>query len=84
MFGDRAEILKRHGLPDRHAFEIEPCQVHTSEWRVKFSSEGDVPNALDIGGATRLATALRSVDADLAAQIDKNVALAVGYSKGKA
>ncbi len=77
----RAAVLKRFGLPDRSAFEIEPHRDDQGIWRIKFSHEGDPAILMSQGHATRLADEIRSVNHHLAKQIETCLEKAKRYSK---
>ena len=77
----RADLLAKFGLRDRAAFEIEPCQDPHDMWRVKFAYEGDPAELASIGHAAKLAVAIRSVDPDLAEQIESCIETARRYAQ---
>ncbi len=71
---NRAEVLDKFGLPDRAVFEMEPERDPHGLWRIKVSYEGGVAIHMSQGHAASLAEAIRSVDRQLAEQIDACVA----------
>ncbi len=70
----RAEVLEKFGLPDRAAFEMEPDRDPMGVWRIKVSYEGGDATHMSQGHAASLADVIRSVDQNLAEQIDTCIA----------
>ena len=70
----RAEVLEKFGLPDRAAFEMEPDRDPMGVWRIKVSYEGGVAKHMSQGHAAKLAAVIRSVDQNLAQQINACIA----------
>lgn len=76
----RAEILKRFKLEDRTAFEVEPyCE--RGVWRIKVGHDGDPKSLLSKGDAELFAEEVRSVDNDLAGQLENCLGKARRYSE---
>lgn len=77
----RMDILERFKLQDRSAFEIEPYRDECGVWRIKVGHEGDPTSLMSQGAANRLANEIRSVDHDLAVQLEDCLERARRYSK---
>ncbi len=71
---NRAEFLDKFGLPDCDAFEMEPERDVHGIWRIKVSCEGHIARHMSQGHAAKLAEVIRSVEPNLAEQIDACIA----------
>ena len=65
----RAQVLKRFGLPDSAAFEMEPVRDVHNLRRIRVSHEGVTVTDMSIGSLSRLADEIRPVDPELAERI---------------
>ena len=70
----RAEVLEKFGLPDCAAFKMEPERDSQGIWRIKVSCEDGAARHMSQGHAARFAEVIRSVDQNLAEQIDACIA----------
>ena len=70
----RSEVLEQFGLPDSAAFEMKPERDSQGIWRIKVSCEADAARHMSQGHATRFAEVIRSIDQNLAEQIEACIA----------
>lgn len=78
----RAEVLKRHGLPDEE-FDMEPTTELQGIWRIKVSCKGASQpiTYADLGFIQRLGIEIERADPDFAEQCQAAVAEAQRRAK---